>query len=162
MTSLRSSNMESYLTRVMSAESELITGELPQRQLLKFQDLANWIYTRVRPMVPLYFLSKLLGLKNSNRVALSCLDGLVRSPQSKQVDKETETTLTSPNLVPKFRSYSSRRGPWKRGWNHPRKPGIAESTRRSSGIVFSSSETRTVLGEKAVTNVFQRDGPHII
>ena len=32
----------------MSAESELITGELPQRQLLKFQDLANWIYTRVR------------------------------------------------------------------------------------------------------------------
>ena len=146
----------------MSAESELITGELPQRQLLKFQDLANWIYTRVRPMVPLYFLSKLLGLKNSNRVALSCLDGLVRSPQSKQVDKETETTLTSPNLVPKFRSYSSRRGPWKRGWNHPRKPGIAESTRRSSGIVFSRSETRTVLGEKAVTNVFQRDGPHII
>ena len=115
MTSLRSSNIESYLTKVMSAESELITGELPQRQLLKFQDLANWIYTRVRPMVPLYFLSKLLGLKNSNRVALSCLDGLVRSPQFKQVDKETETTLTSPNLVPKFRSYSSRRGPWKRG-----------------------------------------------
>ena len=92
MTSLRSSNIESYLTKVMSAESELITGELPQRQLLKCQDLANWIYTRVRPMVPLYFLSKLLGLKNSNRVALSCLDGLVRSPQSKQVDKETETS----------------------------------------------------------------------
>lgn len=36
--------MESYLTRVMSAESELITGELPPRQLLKFQDLTNWIY----------------------------------------------------------------------------------------------------------------------
>ena len=48
MTSLRSSNIESYLTKVMSAESELITGELPQRQLLKCQDLTNWIYTRVR------------------------------------------------------------------------------------------------------------------
>ena len=118
MTSLRSSNIESYLTKVMSAESELITGELPQRQLLKCQDLTNRIYTRVRRNEThgtLVFPQYLLGLKNSNRVALSCLDGLVRSPQSKQVDKETETTLTSPNLVPKFRSYSSRRGPWKRG-----------------------------------------------
>ena len=42
----------------------------------------------------------------------------------------------------------------------PEKLGIAESTRRFSGIVFSSSETRRVLGEKAVVaNAFQRDGP---
>ena len=67
MTSLRSSNMESYLTRVMLAESELITGELPQRQLLKFQDLTNWIYTRVRrneTRGTLVFPQYLLGLKN--------------------------------------------------------------------------------------------------
>ena len=81
--------MESYLTRVMSAESELITGELPQRQLLKFQDLTNWIYIRVlrnKTNGTFVFPQYLLGLENSNRVALSCLDGLVRSPQSKQVD----------------------------------------------------------------------------
>ena len=139
MTSLRSSNMESYLTRVMSSESELITGKLPPGQLLKFQDLTNRIYTRVRRNEThgtLVFPQYLLGLKNSNRVALSCLDGLVRSPQSKQVDKETETTLTSPNLVPKFRSYSSRRGPWKRGWNHPRNLGLPKALGDSRGLYF--------------------------
>ena len=76
MTSLRSSNMESYLTIVMSAERELITGELPPGQPLKFQDLTNWIYVRVRRnetngtfVFPQYS----LGLENSNRPALSCL-----------------------------------------------------------------------------------------
>ena len=76
MTPLRSSNMESYLTRVMSAESELITGELPQRQLLKFQDLTNRIYIRVRRNETngtFVFPQYLLGLENSNRPALSCL-----------------------------------------------------------------------------------------
>ena len=139
MTSLRSSNMESYLTRVMSSESELITGKLPPGQLLKFQDLTNRIYTRVRRNEThgtLVFPQYLLGLKNSNRVALSCLDGLVRSPQSKQVDKETETTLTSPNLVPKFRSYSSRRGPWKRGWHRPRSLGLPKALGDSRGLYF--------------------------
>lgn len=79
--------MESYLTRVMSAESELITGELPPRQLLKFQDLTNWIYIFAFGLgVTLAFPQFLLGLENSNRAALSCVDGPVRSPQSKQVD----------------------------------------------------------------------------
>ena len=70
--------MESYLTRVMSAESELITGELPPGQLLKFQDLTNWIYVRVRRnetngTFVFVFPQYLLGLENSNRAALSCL-----------------------------------------------------------------------------------------
>jgi len=79
--------MESYLTRVMSAESELITGVVPSRQLLKFQDLTNWIYIRVRRNEThgtLVFTQYLLGLENSNRAALSCVDGPVRSPQSNQ------------------------------------------------------------------------------
>lgn len=99
-------------------------------------------------MVPLYFLSICWDLKiQIVRPSLAC-------PQSLGDGNRPPSPNLVPNplpLVPKGTLEARLKS-----------PGIAESTRRFSGIVFSSSETRTVLGEKAVTNVFQRDGPHII
>ena len=123
--------MESYLTRVMSAESELITGELPPRQLLKFHDLTNWIYIR-KPMVLLNFLSICWDLKIQ----------IVRPSLAWMVQSEVLSPISNwswlgngnhPNLVPKFRSYSSRRGPWKRGWNHL---GLPKALGDSRGLYF--------------------------
>lgn len=86
--------MASYLTRVMSAESELITGELPPRQLLIFQDLTNCIYIfafdETKPMVLLYFLSICWDLKiQIVRPSLAWMIQLeVHSPISKLIRRQ--------------------------------------------------------------------------